>query len=199
MIQGRPPWGRNITDMAAALYKLACLDEDPPLPKSISDDARDFLLHCLQRNPKDRWTTSQLLQHPFLRAMDPIEDEEAKHAQSSPRSILECISIDGEAEDRIDDSTASSFSSDGYFAPEEHLVEDMARNRTAVPTKKRLPDPFKSEKCEWITVKRTLSSGRVHQELPFIEPVLDRELQVEKACDVSLNGAMFLRNRKTVG
>ncbi|KAH7290374.1 hypothetical protein KP509_30G045400, partial [Ceratopteris richardii] len=66
MIQGRPPWGRNITDMAAALYKLACLDEDPPLPKSISDDARDFLLHCLQRNPKDRWTTSQLLQHPFL-------------------------------------------------------------------------------------------------------------------------------------
>ncbi|KAH7290373.1 hypothetical protein KP509_30G045300 [Ceratopteris richardii] len=199
MIQGRPPWGRNITDMAAALYKLGCSEEDPPLPQSIWDDARDFLLHCLQRNPKDRWTASQLLQHPFLRAMELTEDDEAKHAQSSPRSILECISSDNEAYERVDDSTAFSFSSDGYFVPEQHFVEDMSRDGTGVPKKKRLPDAFKSEKCEWITVKRTLSTNRVHQEVPFMEPAIERELQVKKACYVSLNGAMFLRNRKTVG
>ncbi|KAH7290380.1 hypothetical protein KP509_30G045900 [Ceratopteris richardii] len=199
MIQGRPPWGRNITDMAAALYKLACSDEDPPLPDCLSDDARDFLLHCLQRNPKDRWTASQLLQHPFLGAMEFTEDDEAKHAQLSPRSILECISSDSEMEDRIDDSTTSTFSSDGYFASEQPLAEDMPLNRTAVSTDKRLPDAFKSEKCEWITVKRPLSSSRLNQEVPFMEHTTEGELEVKKACDVSLKGAMFLRNRKTVG
>ncbi|XP_050263156.1 mitogen-activated protein kinase kinase kinase 1-like [Quercus robur] len=39
----------------------------PPLvPDSLSRDARDFILQCLQVNPNDRPTATQLLDHPFV-------------------------------------------------------------------------------------------------------------------------------------
>ena len=39
----------------------------PPLvPDSLSRDARDFILNCLQVNPNDRPTATQLLDHPFM-------------------------------------------------------------------------------------------------------------------------------------
>ena len=39
----------------------------PPLvPDSLSRDARDFILKCLQVNPNDRPTATQLLDHPFV-------------------------------------------------------------------------------------------------------------------------------------
>ena len=39
----------------------------PPLPESLSTDARDFILKCLQVNPNKRPTAAQLLDHPFLK------------------------------------------------------------------------------------------------------------------------------------
>ncbi|KAF5444116.1 hypothetical protein F2P56_036618 [Juglans regia] len=39
----------------------------PPVPDSLSRDARDFILKCIQVNPNDRPTAAQLLDHPFLR------------------------------------------------------------------------------------------------------------------------------------
>ena len=39
----------------------------PPLvPDSLSRNARDFILKCLQVNPNDRPTATQLLDHPFV-------------------------------------------------------------------------------------------------------------------------------------
>ncbi|KAF3967343.1 hypothetical protein CMV_008648 [Castanea mollissima] len=46
----------------------------PPLvPDSLSRDARDFILKCLQVNPNDRPTATQLLDHPFVtRPLNPF-------------------------------------------------------------------------------------------------------------------------------
>lgn len=41
--------------------------EPPPIPESLSNDARDFILKCLQVNPSKRPTAAQLSNHPFLR------------------------------------------------------------------------------------------------------------------------------------
>jgi mitogen-activated protein kinase kinase kinase 1 len=41
--------------------------EPPPIPESLSKDARDFILKCLQVNPSKRPTAVQLSDHPFLR------------------------------------------------------------------------------------------------------------------------------------
>ncbi|WCJ44579.1 Mitogen-activated protein kinase kinase kinase 1 [Euphorbia peplus] len=39
----------------------------PTVPDSLSQEARDFILQCLQVNPDDRPTAGQLLEHPFLK------------------------------------------------------------------------------------------------------------------------------------
>ncbi|XP_059648122.1 mitogen-activated protein kinase kinase kinase 1-like [Cornus florida] len=41
--------------------------EAPPIPDSLSRDAQDFILKCLQVNPDNRPTAAQLLNHPFLK------------------------------------------------------------------------------------------------------------------------------------
>ncbi|GLT78138.1 hypothetical protein SLA2020_496840 [Shorea laevis] len=49
-----------------ALYKIG-KGEPPPVPDSLSKDARDFILQCLQVNPNNRPTAAQLLDHSFVR------------------------------------------------------------------------------------------------------------------------------------
>lgn len=43
----------------------------PPVPKTLSHDARNFILSCLQVNPDDRPTAAQLLGHPFVQRPPP--------------------------------------------------------------------------------------------------------------------------------
>jgi len=38
----------------------------PSIPDSLSGDATDFILQCLQVNPNDRPTAAQLLNHSFV-------------------------------------------------------------------------------------------------------------------------------------
>lgn len=40
--------------------------EGPPIPNDLSEDARDFIVQCVQSNPEKRPTASQLLEHPFV-------------------------------------------------------------------------------------------------------------------------------------
>ncbi|KAJ6798426.1 putative mitogen-activated protein kinase kinase kinase 1 [Iris pallida] len=41
--------------------------EQPPIPNSLSRDARDFISQCVQVNPEDRPSAALLLGHPFVR------------------------------------------------------------------------------------------------------------------------------------
>ncbi|KAI6681572.1 hypothetical protein NL676_035453 [Syzygium grande] len=49
-----------------AAYRIG-KGELPPVPDSLSGDARDFIFRCLQVNPNDRPSAAQLLEHPFVR------------------------------------------------------------------------------------------------------------------------------------
>ncbi|XP_011074882.1 mitogen-activated protein kinase kinase kinase 1 isoform X1 [Sesamum indicum] len=50
----------------AALYRIG-KGERPLIPDSLSSDARDFVLKCLQVDPSLRPTAAQLMDHPFLK------------------------------------------------------------------------------------------------------------------------------------
>ncbi|KAJ0971619.1 hypothetical protein J5N97_019578 [Dioscorea zingiberensis] len=41
--------------------------EQPPIPNTLSSDARDFIQKCVQVSPDDRPSASQLLEHPFVK------------------------------------------------------------------------------------------------------------------------------------
>ncbi|CAI0583451.1 unnamed protein product [Linum tenue] len=49
----------------------------PTVPDSLSGDARDFILRCLQVNPDDRPTAAQLLDHPFVQRLLPTSSGSA--------------------------------------------------------------------------------------------------------------------------
>ncbi|XP_051192533.2 uncharacterized protein [Lolium perenne] len=39
----------------------------PKIPNTLSEDARDFIVRCVQSNPKDRPSAAELLDHPFVK------------------------------------------------------------------------------------------------------------------------------------
>ena len=56
-------------------YHLECMQtlfriergEPPPIPDSLSKDAWDFIMQCIQVNPDTCPTAAKLLQHPFVK------------------------------------------------------------------------------------------------------------------------------------
>lgn len=64
MLTGRIPYSH--LEGMQALFRIG-RGEPPPIPNSLSTDAQNFILKCLQVNPDTRPTASQLLDHPFVR------------------------------------------------------------------------------------------------------------------------------------
>lgn len=65
-----------------AVYRIG-KGTPPPVPETLSHDARDFILKCLRVKPEDRPTAAQLLGHAFVVRPPPLTtsagDESALH------------------------------------------------------------------------------------------------------------------------
>ncbi|KAL9242813.1 hypothetical protein vseg_016777 [Gypsophila vaccaria] len=69
MATAKPPWSQY--EGVAALFKVGYSKEIPAVPDHLSKEGRDFVRMCLQRNPLDRPTAVQLLEHPFVKDVVP--------------------------------------------------------------------------------------------------------------------------------
>ncbi|XP_063299410.1 mitogen-activated protein kinase kinase kinase 4 isoform X3 [Pelobates fuscus] len=65
MVTGKRPW-HEYEHNFQIMYKVG-MGHQPPIPDRISPEGKDFLSHCLESDPKKRWTASQLLDHPFVK------------------------------------------------------------------------------------------------------------------------------------
>ncbi|KAL7000074.1 hypothetical protein U1Q18_001224 [Sarracenia purpurea var. burkii] len=88
MATGDSPW-RGVADPVSVLYRIAFSSDLPEFPDFLSDQARDFLGKCLRRNPKERWTAKQLLEHPFLGLSELHAKQITDSNSNSPTSILD--------------------------------------------------------------------------------------------------------------
>ncbi len=52
-------------DAMAAMFRIV-RDKCPPLPNGISDNLRDFLLKCFEKDPENRASAKDLLKHPWI-------------------------------------------------------------------------------------------------------------------------------------
>ncbi|KAK3143999.1 hypothetical protein QOZ80_4AG0307610 [Eleusine coracana subsp. coracana] len=64
MATSKPPWSQY--EGIAAVFKIGNSKELPPIPDHLSELCKDFIRKCLQRDPSQRPTAVELLQHPFI-------------------------------------------------------------------------------------------------------------------------------------
>ncbi|KAH0622433.1 hypothetical protein JD844_024736 [Phrynosoma platyrhinos] len=65
MVTGKRPW-HEFEHNFQIMYRVG-MGHKPPIPEKISPEGKDFLSHCLESDPKMRWTASQLFDHPFVK------------------------------------------------------------------------------------------------------------------------------------
>nr|XP_013800903.1 PREDICTED: mitogen-activated protein kinase kinase kinase 4 isoform X8 [Apteryx mantelli mantelli] len=65
MVTGKRPW-HEYEHNFQIMYRVG-MGHKPPIPDKVSPEGKDFLCHCLESDPKMRWTASQLLDHPFVK------------------------------------------------------------------------------------------------------------------------------------
>uniref|UniRef100_F6HEQ4 mitogen-activated protein kinase kinase kinase n=1 Tax=Vitis vinifera TaxID=29760 RepID=F6HEQ4_VITVI len=85
MATGRNPWP-EVDDPVSALYRIGFSGDVPEFPMWLSENGRDFLDKCLRRNPRERWTAKELLEHPFL---EPNSKQLKEFPVKSPTSVLD--------------------------------------------------------------------------------------------------------------
>lgn len=61
------------------MFKIGNSKELPPIPDHLSEEGKDFIRKCLQRDPSSRPTAVDLLQHAFVRNAPPLEKSSASH------------------------------------------------------------------------------------------------------------------------
>ncbi|XP_022139681.1 mitogen-activated protein kinase kinase kinase 18 [Momordica charantia] len=93
MATGDRPWP-EMDDPVAALYKIGFSGESPEVPVWFSERAKDFVANCLIKDPKERWTAKELLEHPFLQGFDSESQIECSRKKttdlgSSPSCVLD--------------------------------------------------------------------------------------------------------------
>ncbi|KAJ0048342.1 hypothetical protein Pint_15145 [Pistacia integerrima] len=71
MATTNPPW--NQYEGVAAMFKIGNSKELPAIPDHLSDEGKEFVRLCLQRNPAQRPTAAMLLEHPFVKNSASLE------------------------------------------------------------------------------------------------------------------------------
>lgn len=90
MATGSPPWTEADSGESpvSVLYRVGYSGEAPELPCLLTEEAKDFLEKCFKREAKERWTASQLLNHPFL-ITKPNTEPVSGLVSSSPTSVTD--------------------------------------------------------------------------------------------------------------
>ncbi|KAH7372502.1 hypothetical protein KP509_17G007400 [Ceratopteris richardii] len=188
MLEGRPPWNTlqshpSCTDLVSVLLRIACASETlPPYGDSISSQAKDFLSKCLRRDPAERWTAEQLLQHPFV--MTKEGSLSGLVQLLSPRSVLDFYTDSDEdsiaSSDPLMDCTCTAYPSCPGMQEMEVVVHD---------------DMFVT--C-WHTIRCAESWSETRQKSFFNA---GEKLTMKRGSDVSFESVKFLTtvNRKERG
>ncbi|KAJ3692336.1 hypothetical protein LUZ60_012686 [Juncus effusus] len=90
MATGGVPWP-GFADPVSVLHHIGSSSEAPSFPDWISEQGKDFLSKCLNRDPRERWSAQKLLNHPFVAESSENWASEKGETESwiSPKSILD--------------------------------------------------------------------------------------------------------------
>ncbi|KAL6903340.1 hypothetical protein ACP4OV_004153 [Aristida adscensionis] len=107
MATSKPPWSQY--EGIAAVFKIGNSKELPPIPDHLSENCKDFIRKCLQRDPAQRPAAMELLQHPFIQNGIPLE----KTVAPDPFEHLAAISCRPNPKVAVQTRNMSSFGLEG--------------------------------------------------------------------------------------
>lgn len=89
LLTGLPFWGdKKFDSQMSLLYYIAQLSELPPLPGTLSDDARSFITSCLEIDANRRPTAEELLLHPFVQTPSPRSPTRDTRSHTAPAELV---------------------------------------------------------------------------------------------------------------
>ncbi|CAD8122453.1 unnamed protein product [Paramecium sonneborni] len=68
---GKPPW-HQLTNQFAVMIRIG-KGEIPQIPEGLSEEAKNFVSHCLEVDERKRWNCNKLLKHTFLIQQNKLE------------------------------------------------------------------------------------------------------------------------------
>ncbi|KAK4480739.1 hypothetical protein RD792_013821 [Penstemon davidsonii] len=89
MATSKPPWSQY--EGVAAMFKIGNSKELPVIPDDLSDEGKEFVRLCLQRNPQHRPTAAQLLEHSFVKSAAPVEKQIPSSISSDHPSVTNAV------------------------------------------------------------------------------------------------------------
>ncbi|XP_073000381.1 mitogen-activated protein kinase kinase kinase 18-like [Typha latifolia] len=164
MATGELPWPA-FSDAISVLHHIGFSSQVPKSPEWISEEGKDFLSKCLTRDPNERWTAEQLLQHPFLSCLQPKTC--ADDFWVSPKSTLDhefWSSFSSEEEDQEEDLPVVEFP-----------IEDPSTRLRDLSGDREFDKPNWTWDENWVTVRTN------HEEEIEIEIEIGIEIEIEIA------------------
>ncbi|CAK8579210.1 unnamed protein product [Lathyrus sativus] len=89
MATTKPPWSQY--EGVAAMFKIGNSRELPKIPDHLSEEGKSFVRLCLQRDPVDRPSACQLLEHPFVKSAFPERLFMTADPSESPSSVINAM------------------------------------------------------------------------------------------------------------
>lgn len=83
MSTGKAPWSQ-FTNQVSVMFHIASSKSPPPIPEHLSSEAKEFLRACLQRNPRDRATSTKLLEYEWMKEANCVKQA---HVSQQYKSI----------------------------------------------------------------------------------------------------------------
>lgn len=172
MATGCHPWP-EMKDPASALYRIAFSGDVPECPRWFSDEAEDFVARCLMRDPRERWTAAELLQHPFFSSVTE-NCVENRGLERSPTSVTDqgfWDALEASDSDSSPNPTEIGFSSESPASRIRDLIGDAS------------PASFPDE-GDWLTVR----GNEIEEE--DIEDVMVEEI-IESSSSILVEDSLF--------
>eukprot|EP00850_Spirogloea_muscicola_P007432 SM000037S13567 [mRNA] locus=s37:673594:679218:- [translate_table: standard] len=95
MATGKPPWSQFQSQAGppvSALFHIAASKAPPPIPDHLSPEAKDFLLKCFRRDPRERPPASELLKAVLRWKNESVEGHKPK-SESMSRGLAPSIKV----------------------------------------------------------------------------------------------------------
>lgn len=98
MVTGKPAWNcKPGSHICSLLIRIGVGDELPEIPEDLSEEGKDFLRKCFVKDPRKRWTSEMLLNHPFV-ADDTVLLEEVSPSPRGPFDFPDWVSMQSTVE-----------------------------------------------------------------------------------------------------